>query len=550
MKANEFETKDTIDTINKEIIRIREENTKLWQIIEFLPDATFVIDHQHRVTHWNKAAEKMTGVSKDAILGNPDYSTPFYQTSRPILVDLLDTDEHTVKDKYDYIRRDGMVINAETFIPTFNNGSGAYLWIAASPLFDSNGKRIGAIEVVRDITEHRILEDSLQKKEDRFQQLVKNIDEVFFILDAGTRSIIYASPATESVIGIPASRVIQMGIELTSIIHKEDRPHVAFADENKRYTTSINEEFRIIRPDGSITWIRLRTFPIKNNEGEIKRVVGIASNISIYKQAEEKERLHQLQLLQTEKMARLGILVSGIAHEINNPNNYITLSIPLLKQVCEACMPVFEQMYKNSQPLPLGASDMESLKSNVDNLIGSIKDGATRIKNIVSELKEYARTDPLEKSSRVDINEVVKVAVNPIRSYIKKHTDNFSLTLSPDTPVIWGRFQRIEQVVINLLQNACDSLDNQGKGISLITNVTGEGSITITVSDEGCGIPEEHKNHVLDPFFTTKRESGGTGLGLSVTASIIREHKGTIRFESKAGKGTTVIVTFPKCDSL
>jgi PAS domain S-box-containing protein len=546
MRTVKYGMKNTIDTINNEITRIREENTKLWEIIEFLPDACFVIDNNHCVTYWNKAADKMTGVSKEKMLGKPDYSTPFYQTNRPILVDLLDMDEHTVNNNYDYIRRNGNVINAETFIPVFNNGAGAYLWIAASPLFDSNGNRIGAIEVVRDITEHRLLEDSLQKKEDRFQQLAQNINEVFFLLDAGTQSIIYASPATERVIGIPASRVMQMGNNLTSIIYKDDRHHVAFADAEKRYSTAINEEFRVTRPDGSLIWIRLRTFPVKNSAGNVERVVGIASDISIFKQAEENERIHHRQLLQAEKMASLGILVSGVAHEINNPNNYITLSIPLLKKMYEACMPVFEKMLKNGEALPLGAADMESLKSIVENLIGGINDGAVRIKNIVSELKAYARTDPLERSSPVDINEVVKVAADLIKIYIKKRTNAFTLSLSPDTPVICGIFQRIEQVVINLLQNACDSLDNPEKSVALVTNVTSDGSITITVTDEGCGIPEEHKSHVLDPFFTTKRESGGTGLGLAVTAGIIAEHKGTISFESEAGKGTTVTVTFPR----
>ena len=545
MRTAKTETNDTIAFINHEISRIREENTKLWEIIEFLPDATFVIDIQHCVTHWNKAAEKMTGVRKDSVLGKPDYATPFYRTRRPVLVDLLDIDEHMVKNSYDYIRRDGTVINAETFIPAFNNGSGAYLWIAASPLFDSNGNRIGSIEVVRDITERRILEDSLQKKEDRFQQLVRNIDEVFFLLDTGTRSIIYVSPAAERICGIPAYRIMQMGNELTAIIYKEDRPRLAFTDGEKRYTTSIDEEFRVTRPDGSLTWIRLRTFPVKNSAGTVERVLGIASDISIYKQAEENERIHRQQLLQAEKMASLGILVSGVAHEINNPNNYITLSIPLLKQMCDACMPVFEKIHRDGDALPLGAADMESLKRNVDNLIGSISDGAARIKNIVSELKAYARTDPLKKSTPVDVNEVVNVAVDLIKSYINKRTNSFSLSLSPATPVICGIFQRIEQVVINLLQNACDSLDNPEKSVSLITDVTGEGNVTITVNDEGCGIPEEHKNHILDPFYTTKRESGGTGLGLSVTSSIVQEHKGTIRFESTAGKGTTVTVTFP-----
>jgi len=146
----------------------KKENEKLHEIFEFLPDAAFVLDMDGKVTYWNKAAEEMTGTSKEVMIGKSDYSVPFYHTRRSIVVDMFEVGLEELEHLYENVRRRGDVINAETYIPHFNNNKGAYIWIAASLLYDSRGKRIGAIEVVRDISEQRKLVLSLCENEYRF----------------------------------------------------------------------------------------------------------------------------------------------------------------------------------------------------------------------------------------------------------------------------------------------------------------------------------------------------------------------------------------------
>ncbi len=531
--------------LRRENEHIRHDLHKLEDIFEFLPDTAFVLDNDRRITHWNKAAEKMTGVKKEKLLGSPQYSLPFYKEKRPILVDVLDSPDSPFEARYDYVRRKGSVIMAETFIPHFNRNRGAYIWIAASRLYDRHGSRVGSIEVVRDISERRRLLESLRASEQRFQQLAENINETFFLIDKASRKILYVSPASQRILGLSPDAAVSLGQDLTRIIHRADRDRVAFADPDRRYDAPLNEEFRIVKPDGSLVWIRIRTFLVRDAEGNVVRLAGVASDITFYKEAEERTRLQQQQLIQADKMASLGVLVSGVAHEINNPNNYITLSMPLLRQAFESTLPVLENRFGTGDDLPLGAGSFDEFRDNMEYLLRSIEDGAGRIKRIVSDLKEYARTDTSEGGMEVDLNEVVGAATKLIDSYIRKRTRHFSVDLSQRRPLVRGKFQRLEQVVINLAQNACDSLADSEKAVDLTTSVTPDGAAVLRVRDEGEGIPEDIVGRIMDPFFTTKRDTGGTGLGLSVTAGIVREHGGAIDVASKPGRGTTITVTIP-----
>ncbi len=179
-------------------------------------------------------------------------------------------------------------------------------------------------------------------------------------------------------------------------------------------------------------------------------------------------------------------------------------------------------------------------------------EGAKRIRNIVDDLKGFARADDSTLSYGVDINEVVGSALGLIGNQIKQATQRFSVTCGAELPLILGNFQRLEQVLVNLLQNACEALSDRQQGITLTTSYQAkQRNIVITLSDEGVGIPLKIMNNIMDPFFTTKRDVGGTGLGLSVSASIIDTHHGTLHFASaprgtrEPGQGTTVTLTLP-----
>jgi len=169
-----------------------------------------------------------------------------------------------------------------------------------------------------------------------------------------------------------------------------------------------------------------------------------------------------------------------------------------------------------------------------------------RIGHIVADLKDFARREDAPRLEPVDVDAVARAAVRLVENRIAKATSRFQVELEPGLPRVRGNAQRIEQVIVNLLLNACEALPEPGRGVWLATRRDAARRVVVVeVRDEGVGIPEEHLSRLTDPFFTTKRESGGTGLGLSVSAGIVKEHGGTLEFRSRPGAGTTVVLTFP-----
>jgi polar amino acid transport system substrate-binding protein len=265
------------------------------------------------------------------------------------------------------------------------------------------------------------------------------------------------------------------------------------------------------------------------------------------KRALDELKLHQDKLIQADKMASLGILVAGVAHEINNPNGLILLNMPILREVYQDAEEVLEERYLSKGDFTLGGLPYSRMRDEVPHLLEEMQEGANRIKRIVEELKDFARLDTSAAVEPVDVNAVVRAAVRLVDSSIRSSTTRFAAHYAASLPTISGNAQRIEQVVINLIVNACQSLPDTEHGILLITrHDQPAGTVVLTVTDEGSGIAPEHIAHLTDPFFTTKRECGGTGLGLSVSATIVKEHNGVLEFASTPGVGTTVTLTLPQ----
>ncbi len=277
-----------------------------------------------------------------------------------------------------------------------------------------------------------------------------------------------------------------------------------------------------------------------------QRTAELALEVAERKHALEELKHHQDKLIQADKMASLGILVAGVAHEINNPNGLILLNMPILKEVYQDAEEVLEDRYRNQGDFTLGGLPYSRMRDEVPHLLEEMQDGANRIKRIVEELKDFARQDNSAATEPVDINAVVQAAVRLVDSSIRSSTTRFEAQYAPSLPLIPGNAQRIEQVVVNLILNACQALPDTERGIRLTTSYDQAArSVVLTLVDEGLGIAPEHIPRLTDPFFTTKRESGGTGLGLSVSATIVKEHDGSLTFESAPGNGTTVTLTLP-----
>jgi len=260
--------------------------------------------------------------------------------------------------------------------------------------------------------------------------------------------------------------------------------------------------------------------------------------------AELEER--QQQLIQADKMASLGILVSGVAHEINNPTGLILFNLPVLKKTFQAAQESLEDRFHDTGDFLVGGLRYSQLREEAPRMFDEMHDGARRIKRIVDDLKDFARKDDSALDESVDLNQVVEASVRLVENSIKKATRNFRISLTPGLPRCRGNVQRIEQVVVNLILNACQALPDPERAIRVATALTPAGDeIVVSVEDEGVGIPREHLSHLTDPFFTTKRDAGGTGLGLSVSAGIVKDHQGRLEFRSEPGQGTTALVTLP-----
>lgn len=178
--------------------------------------------------------------------------------------------------------------------------------------------------------------------------------------------------------------------------------------------------------------------------------------------------------------------------------------------------------------------------------MSGITDGAKRVKAIVSDLKEFARQSRPELRDMVNVNKAVKTAVGLVSNLMRKSTNRFSALYEPDVPLVKGNIQRIEQVIINLLVNACQALSDNQQAIAISTAYDGElDCVVVEIQDEGEGMSPEILQRIKDPFFTTKRESGGTGLGLAISEKIITDHGGTMVFDSVLGQGTSVKVSLP-----
>ncbi len=256
--------------------------------------------------------------------------------------------------------------------------------------------------------------------------------------------------------------------------------------------------------------------------------------------------LQQKQLLQADRMATLGTLVSGVAHEINNPTGLILYNLPVLENIYRTAQETLEQRYQEEGDFCIGGLQYSVLRDEAGEVLAEMKSGATRIKQIVNDLKDFARNDSIELNEYVNLNKAADAAVRLVRGSLKKSNWNIETSYTHSIPEFVGNSHRIEQVIINLLLNACQALTKPEQKIEIRTSIDKTNNeIILCVSDEGRGIPADQISKLTDPFYTTKREQGGTGLGLSVSAGIVAEHKGRLLFESEPSVGTSVSLRLP-----
>jgi len=262
----------------------------------------------------------------------------------------------------------------------------------------------------------------------------------------------------------------------------------------------------------------------------------------------------QDQLIQSEKLASIGQMAAGVAHEINNPIGFVTSNLGTLDSYLKNLFGLLAAYIEADKmaPAPLSeamahartlrkAHDFDFLRADVTALLAESRDGLVRVKRIVQDMKDFSRSGAEDAWEMADLHAVLDTSLNIVRSELKNKAR---------IEIHYGNLPKVEclpsnlsQVFINLLVNAAQSIDGDGK-ITLSTGVDG-GEVWIRVEDTGSGISEEHLKRIFDPFFTTKPVGQGTGLGLSVSYSIVRKHGGQIDVESEVGRGTQFTVRLP-----
>jgi PAS domain S-box-containing protein len=387
-------------------------------------------------------------------------------------------------------------------------------------------------------------EQELQQSEEKFRNLTASAQDAIILMDHHGR-INFWNRAAVNTFGYSIKEAIDKPVyELIS-------PRLA---ESGELLTGLNDsadgpiretvELTALKKNGSRIPIELSLAEAKLDDQ--LHAIWIIRDISERKEAAAKEKEQQQRLIQADKMISIGLLVSGVAHEINNPNSIAMLNIPMLNRAWKSITPILERYYEENGDFMVAGLDYSEMREQVPRLFSELAESSKRIKNIVKDLKDYARQDTSRHLDPLDLNDVIKAAVRLTYNQIKKNTDNFSVTYADNLPLIKGNKQRLEQIIINLIQNSCESLPDKQAFIAVSTEYMEEENIVIArVRDGGVGIQQEDLHKITDPFYTTKRTAGGTGLGLSVSVGIMKEHNGLMGFESVPGKGTTVTLRFP-----
>ena len=405
--------------------------------------------------------------------------------------------------------------------------------------------RFVLLQVATDISELKQAEVAFRESEEKYRTILESIEEGYYEVDL-TGNMTFCNESLCKITGYSADELLGMNNRQYMSAATAQEFYRIFNQVYRTGKPANAVDWETIRKDGQINVLEISISLIRDSEGKPTGFRGIARDITNRKKAEELAKLHQHQLMQASKMVAIGTLVSGVAHEINNPNNFIMLNSRIVKEAWQNALPILEDYYKENGEFILGGINYSEMRDNLPTLLGGITDGAQRIKQIIEDLKAYVREDSADLTQEVDLNAVIKSAVSLLSHLIRKSTNAFKIDYGRNLPSLRGNFQRLEQVIINLIQNACQALPDAGRGIAVFIEHDGaRAAVVVTIRDEGVGMPPDTISAITEPFFTTKADAGGIGLGLSISARIVEEHGGRLRFTSEKGHGTTAEIVLP-----
>lgn len=454
----------------------------LSQIVDGDPVPTLVINANHIVTHWNKACASVTGVPASEMLRTNRQWAPFYPAERPILADLIVSGA----------LQDGLESHYKGKYRPSSLIEGAFEAEDFYPHFGSSGRWLYFTAAPLKDTAGRIIGaiETLQDVTERHK-------------------------AEEELRNYQA--------QLEDLVEKR--------------TSQLQEANHRLAQDNAER---------ERAEQELRRRYVELTELNI-QLSDTRE-----QLVQSEKLASIGQLAAGVAHEINNPIGYVYSNIGSLEKYIDDLFRLLNAYQAAEAVIPQPqAGELAGLRKKVDFaflqedipiLMGESKEGISRVKKIVQDLKDFSRVDSTQEWQWANLHQGLDSTINIAANEIKYKAD--VVKEYGNLPEVECMPSQLNQVFMNLLVNAAHAMGPERGRITVRTGVGGD-KVWIEVADTGCGIPEDIRQKIFDPFFTTKPVGKGTGLGLSLSYGIIQNHHGKIELESVVGRGSTFRITLP-----
>jgi len=508
---------------NEREIKGSEERLKL--IFEHAPDGYFVSDFKGYFLDGNRATEVITGYKRDDIIG-----TNFLRNCPIVPIDQIPKvakilaknikEKATGPDELVIVRKDGVkrIVEVKTFV----------VKIKGSPR---------VLGIVRDIHERKEAEAKAREFQEQLTSIFETVRDGLALIDlSGT--ILRVNKAFATMSDYEEDELVGKQIHKLEMLSSAGRAQLMTGYAKMRLGRRTPAfELEANRKGGERFYLEISADPIKK-EGTVAGMAVSLKDITEHKRMEGELREHAKNLegevrartnemIQSEKMASIGLLVAGVAHEVNNPLAFIKSNS---EDIQEDITEVLDGIGK-------GNKIETDLLDEVDALIETNLKGIDRIAEITRTLKRFARpetTDMVPSDINQGIQDTLVMVHNKIKYRVDVHEDY------GDVPVVLGHIGQLNQVFMNIILNASQAMD---KGNIWVRTLEKGDKVLVEIRDDGKGIPEEDLVRIFDPFFTTKEK--GTGLGLSACYRIVQEHKGSIDVRSKVGKGTTFTIIIP-----
>jgi len=402
-----------------------------------------------------------------------------------------------------------------------------------------------AICIIADISQRKQWERAVLEREARYADIFNNAP-VGILRTTFEGEVLHLNQALASMLGhgAPAEAMAAFGKDILDVYSDPARREVLKRELRRhRFVKDFEVEWRNSAGELKTVSLNLRFIEERGREC----IDGFVTDITEKRRAELENRERERQLIQADKLISLGILTSGVTHEINNPNNFIAMNAPMLEKAWQDLKPVLDEIEAERGDFKVGNMPYSRIRQHIPRLLEGIASGSRRIKDIVEGMKRFVRPEISGPLEEVDVNLVIETALPLVKARLNTIGAELQMDLDESLPGIRGSAQQIEQVLLNLLLNAMDAMSRTSGALLVRTRLSADAeAVEIMVRDEGEGLPEVDAAQLFTPFFTTKRDTGGTGLGLAISQRIVQIHGGSLELANNAsGPGVTALVTLP-----